>query len=851
MERDSMKKLTLLMIFLCTVSLSFGQILPIANPSPVSIGDESYLASHPNFTKEGGRVIWETTFNWADPSNPRGWSLPEGWLIVDSSDVGNPWTWLIDTLKWGTSGRLSAPSFFTTKDDGFIAMPINSYNQRDGLTTTVAANSYFQTCGIDCSAVSSVVVKFTQVFALCCLSEAAGNLEMLVSNDGGGHWATYDVQFDVQANTTTPLRFQNPEINISDVAAGLPNILIRFFFHNGNQWYYWMIDDLKLVEGYDNDLVLEDTWLEFDGGFGETIDQIHFWPLSQMGMAGATSGTVGANYIKGAILNRGKNDSEAARLDLKVLKNGTEIFSDVSPSADIWTLDRDTGYITNPYLATDYGDYRFLYTATSNNNEEIPGNNSAFMNFTVTDTLAHRADLTAEQGVNTGGWVGGNNAGDMMCVFYNLYAPVEINSITAYLWGWTPSETPQFQYVLFKEIEGENIEWMVSEVMDMNASLTRSWVTLPMVKDGETEFLEPGIYATCVRMWGVNPTRPNGTQGMSVGRDLSTKFAGCAQYYATSGWTGLATSPLPMIGFNINQTGSPKAAGVTFNVDLNKPIASGEFNPATDVVEVYGLASSWNGKLTMTDPDGDGIYTATAESLPVNSTLNYKYSINGTPEEYPLTGNLYRTYWVGYWNNLDDTYNFGTPVFVFNVDMNAEITKGTFIPGTDTLEVNGLGNKWKTVATMTDPDGDGIYSKAISNILYNVTINYKYSINGVLEAYPLTGDPFRSWTAKYWNYVQDKYNAAGTSGLNPIGLETAFQVYPNPTSGEFTVNISNTVNSDLTITLTNIEGQVIYRNVVKNVMNHQETIDNQLAKGLYFLSVNNGKEVKVQKVVVQ
>jgi hypothetical protein len=95
------------------------------------------------------------------------------------------------------------------------------------------------------------------------------------------------------------------------------------------------------------------------------------------------------------------------------------------------------------------------------------------------------------------------------------------------------------------------------------------------------------------------------------------------------------------------------------------------------------------------------------------------------------------------------------------------------------------------------------------------------------------------------------FNNGVTTGIPTNDLTASFSVYPNPTSGAFTVNISNTVNSDLTITLTNIEGQVIYRNVVKNALNHQETIDNQLAKGLYFLSVNNGKEVKVQKVVVQ
>ena len=749
-----MKKFTLLVVFMCAMAVSFGQVLKTARYAPINPDPTDNRSSAPSHIKGGGDVIWQTTFNWADPANPLGWSLPAGWTITDVSDMGNPWIWLGDTLKWvvnGANRSLNPPSIFATKSDGYMALPIQAYNQRDGITTTVAANSWFETPKIDCSRVSSVVVKFTQIFNLCCLSENVGNLQMLATVDEGVHWATYDVQYNWGANNATPTRFQNPEINISDVAAGSPNLRLRFYFHNGNQWYYWMIDDLKVVEGYGNDLVLEDTWLDFDGGFGSTVDQINYWPLSQMGMAGNPSGTVGANYMKGAILNRGYNDSENAKLSIKILKNGTEILSDASPANTIFTLDRDTSKITNPFLAADYGDYSIIYTAVSDNNEEVPVNNSTTMHFTVDDTLAHRADFSAEASVNTGGWVGGNNSGDMMAVAYDLYAPAEINSITAYIWGWTPSQTPQFQFVLEKEIDGTNEEWITSDVVDMDSSYMRSWVTLPVIKDGETEFLQPGKYSACVRMMGVDPTRPNGAVGMSVGRDLSTKYAGCAQYYATSGWTGLAGGPLAMIGFNINATGGPTQAPVTFNVDMTKHIASGQFKPGTDFVDVSGSFNNWSGSAHLTDPEADGIYTITLQGIPVGKVIEYKYRINGD------------------WNTSE---------------------------------------------------------------------------------YP-NGGPNRKYTVRYWNILNDVYNGGKTTGVDPTSLVASFNVYPNPTSGAFNVEITNTVASNLIITLTNIQGQVVYQNNIANAVTHLETIDSKLPKGMYFLSVNDGREVKVQKVVVQ
>jgi hypothetical protein len=829
---------------MCVMAVSFGQVVRKAQYAPMKLEPIADQNSGSNQVKGGGDVIWQTSFNWADASVERGWSLPAGWTIVDVSDLGNPWMWANDTIKWGTSSTLIAPSYMATKADGFLVLPMQAYNDRDP-GGDVAADSYIMTPKIDCSAVSSVVVKFTQAWNLCCLGSTLGNLEMQVTIDDGIHWATYDCQYNIAANNSTPERFRNVELNISDVAVGSPNVQIRFNFHGGSMYYYWMVDDLKLVQGYDNDLVLEDYWMGFDGGGGETVGQINYWPLSQMGMAGGTSGTVGGNYFRAALLNRGNQDSEDTKLSLKGLKNGTEILADASVPGSIWTLERDTAEIVAPFQASDYGDYQFNYEVVSASTDAVPVNNKGVMRFTVTDTLAHRADFSAEAGANTGGWQGGDNAGDMTGVVYDIYAPCEINSITAYIRSYTASRTPSFQYVLIKEIDGVREEWMTSEVVDVDASMIGTYVTLPLTKDGETEFLTVGRYATMVRMWATDPGDPtNGSNGMSVGYDMTTKPDFTLMYHSVGGawWS---TGNLNMVGFNINSSGAPTQAPVTFNVDMNLFIKAGEFNPGTDLVNVSGVTPTWNTTIAMTDTDGDGFYTATVDNLTVAGDLNYKYSINSKSEEYPMTTNPNRIARVGYFNVFNDTYNYGRPVFILNVDMAKQITAGTFIPGTDTVKVTGLVPIWSKKVNMTDTDGDGIYTYAVQNLPYNAAIDYKYSINSVPETFAT-----RKLTLKYWNIRNDMFNEA-SSGLNTGSLTSSFLVYPNPNSGSFNVTVSNTEATDLVIKLTNISGQVIYQNLVTNVTNHQETIGKDLPKGMYFLSVNNGKEIKVQKVVVE
>jgi hypothetical protein len=764
LNQTIMKRLYLLFALCVSALLAVGQslkiekdasakLIPGSEPAAgvTSLNPSRDMTHGTPARKAGGDLIWGTSFNWENPSDEKGWTSPSGWEIIDNSDLGNYWVWRKDTIVhyyYRDSPRAKAvpPTWFDTPEDGYLCMPLSDYNNRDGISTSNLADATITTPPIDCSNASSVVVQFNQYFVFCCSNY---NLDMLVTNDGGNHWATYSVRFNVAGNILTPEKVGRVEINISDIAAGMSNVQVRFYIH-GFQLYFWIIDDLKLTEAYDNNLILEDTWADFDGGLAETVDPLHICPKDQMGIPGSTEGSVvGRYFFRGAVLNAGINAAENARLNLSILKNGQEILNTNAPAGNIYTLDRDTIHLPDPWLAEDFGDYRINFTAVSDNGDDLPGNNTGYFDFTVDDTMGLRTLMLPESDMNTGKWSGGGNAGDMVVTNYFLPAPAEINSISAYIVNWTPAETPQFQFVLMKEIEDNYEEWAVTDVIDMDSTYMNQWVTLPIQKDGEIEFLEPGNYYTCVRMWGYREDRPNGTQGMTVGRDLTTKFSGCPQYYATDAtWHNLAGKPLPMIGYNISASGGPTEAPVTFNVDMTGHIASGEFHPSTDFVDVTGTFNAWGGSAHFTDPEGDGIYTLTIDGLDVADMIEYKYRINGSIAE-------------------------------------------------------------------------------------------------------LQGAPDRKYTVRYWNVINDIFNNGLTAGVDPGNLVASFSVYPNPNNGSFNLEITNTVPSDLTICLTNIQGQVVYRNQVTRAIHHQETIGSSLAEGIYFLTVNNGKEVKVQKIIVQ
>jgi hypothetical protein len=88
-------------------------------------------------------------------------------------------------------------------------------------------------------------------------------------------------------------------------------------------------------------------------------------------------------------------------------------------------------------------------------------------------------------------------------------------------------------------------------------------------------------------------------------------------------------------------------------------------------------------------------------------------------------------------------------------------------------------------------------------------------------------------------------------GVDDNSLQSSLSVFPNPTSGRFTVSISNAEATDMTLELVNISGQVVYRTEVKAAYSYTDEIDaGHFAKGVYYLKVNDGTTVKVEKIVV-
>ena len=85
------------------------------------------------------------------------------------------------------------------------------------------------------------------------------------------------------------------------------------------------------------------------------------------------------------------------------------------------------------------------------------------------------------------------------------------------------------------------------------------------------------------------------------------------------------------------------------------------------------------------------------------------------------------------------------------------------------------------------------------------------------------------------------------TGINELNT-TSFNVYPNPSKGQFNINLSNNKADNVNLIVRNLVGKTIINRNVKVAGQQLETISlTDYSKGVYFLTIEN----KTVKLIVE
>ena len=419
-------------ISICALVISFSSIAQVLNlekmESDQQFDERKSFYQDPNITSSANAVvpIWEEDFSGG---------FPAGWSTYTSNTQGGfatcPWVYTLDG-SWGywqgTNGTSAAAGISsTTAFNGYLISDTDSanhhsYGQPSG-TTYQYIDSYFTTSAIDLSMNPAVSLEFEHLFRYNNLGSTQFIPPTVAVSSDSITWTNYQINAGVPNNTQS----SDPEIvslNISSVAANQTTVYIKIGWTS--RCYYWMIDDMRIVETPPNLLAMQD---ETFGG----------WLLSNP----TTTGDMGIPYtfnpmkqavanpyrMEATILNKGGLPQINTKLNTIITDGGSTVyFSDNSMGVTLNILDTITVSTQNTFQPTNYGSHSVKFWASSDSASTDTVGRSTI----VTDTIFGRDYDWNTDGANAGSgyYLGRHNCGQILANAFEIYAADTVTSIS-------------------------------------------------------------------------------------------------------------------------------------------------------------------------------------------------------------------------------------------------------------------------------------------------------------------------------------------------------------------------------------------------------------------------------------
>ena len=332
-------------------------------PAAINISGQNSVLNVDYESNRDFNVLWLETF---------GEGLPASWENVNLNDfcafqysVGVPQGPFSEDIP-----AINSSSSF----DGFMILDSDYCNADNYYNNDPYeyVDAYIQTPAIDLSEYSSVGLRFEHFFRFCCNPEII-ELNVMVSNNGTD-WVEFDVSDGLLPNNISA----NPVIeliNISAVAGGRENVWIRFHKKGASQ-YFWMIDDVSVVELIEDNLELVD--IRHDGYTSIPVN------IKQ------------SINLAAKIKNIGGKAQNDIQLTVKVNDFLTELNSDVIPSLN--PSSETLLEINDEFIFPARGAYKLDFEVMQAQNDQVPNNN-----FKETLVIASDSIFARDAGIYSSG----------------------------------------------------------------------------------------------------------------------------------------------------------------------------------------------------------------------------------------------------------------------------------------------------------------------------------------------------------------------------------------------------------------------------------------------------------------
>tara|TARA_B110000459_G_scaffold29540_1_gene29787 strand:- start:149 stop:2029 length:1881 start_codon:yes stop_codon:yes gene_type:complete len=437
-------------------------------------------------------VIWSEDFGGGFPSGWNSYTVNTG-AGNSGASAGNtataPWKHSM-VGSWGywnsvgtSGGNPTGPATAinsTTSANGFLISDIDSANHWNGNSGASSGSSYhfiesyFTTSSIDLSGYANVSLEFEHSFRL----NNSIDLTVSISTDSI-NWTSYNVQ----GNATNNQASADPEylsLNISAVAGNSATAYVKVGWNA--RVYFWMLDDMKIVETPDNKIDLSET--SFGGwyttpttnGFGLEYTLI---PMKQI--------IANPYTFEGEVTNLGALN-QTAHINVNVLdESSSSVFTTISADSILFPQDTMIFVGQNKFTPNSTGIYTFDTWASSV--DTISDTMSSFS--AVTDNVYGRDNGTMSSSYELGRSCGGMIVGS----YFDVYDTDDLASLSVYM---KDNSVPgALIYAMIYEIDDSNDKIYLAQSDDyaITANDLNNWTTISFDDDFS---LVPGTYMAAI-----------------------------------------------------------------------------------------------------------------------------------------------------------------------------------------------------------------------------------------------------------------------------------------------------------------------------------------------------------------
>jgi hypothetical protein len=531
-----------------------------------------------NADKAEGQVWWTNGFD-----------VLADWLHVDGANHQNGDWEILTAIPSGIAAQQAGyqwPATFGGASGNFAF--INSDNAGAG----VAQDAYFeyqQTIDLSGAGAAAMYLTFSEYYR-----HYYDENYVEVSNDNGATWTTFQVnpESEVPVNTNcVPNEVEVVNITPAIGTAGVwsNQVKVRFHYVGVYDWF-WGVDDVKIVEAWNNDVKVNNWYQATDVNTTFGLDYYHI-PASQASFPGITFGALALN--NGAL-------SQAA-VSLAATATGGYVAAGTPLAINAGVV--DTLSISTPYVPTGIGTKTIdLTTSLGANTDAAAANNVTSMEVFVT-----QYEYSRDNNIFSGSISQISSQNDQPLKIGNvheIFDPMDVTALKIYLaTQGSAAVGSEFFGELYKWNGVDAYEFLAETELGIVGSTTATWVVLPIVggsvtvNPGDDILAVAGHFggATEVRFGLAQNTYENTVLGYDANGDLfSLTSPGAVMIRLLDDPSASVETIENEVGMSIYPNPTSNNATVTFNVTnasdvmINVTDLSGKVAQSFDLGNVNG-----------------------------------------------------------------------------------------------------------------------------------------------------------------------------------------------------------------------------------------------------------------------